>query len=220
MVTPENSITIKHFLVDYDGLLLDTEKLYFQTWASLLNDEGTEICKKNHEGLHEEQVYDLVKNYLKTQLPLAEISKNRQEKFDEMVRQGNLSLLPGVQLMLSKLEARAPLSIVSNSTLDIVEHGLEATGINKYFFNKYCMCEGKKRKPAPDIYLEALHDLTLNKKDVLAIEDSKSGITAAREAGIRVICINQNLAMENFCLDLNIAYYPSADIFIHEFEFK
>jgi beta-phosphoglucomutase-like phosphatase (HAD superfamily) len=44
-------------------------------------------------------------------------------------------------------------------------------------------------KPAPDVYLEALRRLGTPPAEAAAIEDSASGLRAARAAGVRVIAV-------------------------------
>jgi len=85
-----------YFLLDYDGLIVDSEKLYFETWCQVLTDEGQKICHQYHEGKHESEVYEKVKLYLKRSMSLEEVSKYRKSMFDELVAQGQLKLIDGV----------------------------------------------------------------------------------------------------------------------------
>lgn len=54
-------------------------------------------------------------------------------------------------------------------------------------------------KPDPALYLYALKTLDLNAKDVLAIEDNRAGVDAAKAAGIKVLAYpNENTAGHDF----------------------
>ena len=48
-----------------------------------------------------------------------------------------------------------------------------------------------RRKPAPDVYLEAARQLGVNPSRAVAIEDSAPGVAAARAAGMAVVAIPQ-----------------------------
>ena len=45
------------------------------------------------------------------------------------------------------------------------------------------------RKPAPDLWLEALRRLNLPASEVLVFEDSLNGVKSAKEAGLTVIAV-------------------------------
>lgn len=201
--------TIKHILFDYDGILVDSENIYFQTWCSVLNEEGEKICANFHKGQHESEVYEKVKPYLKVDWPFEQISKYRKSLFDNIVFSKGLELISGIDILLEKLYKMFPLSIVSNSELKLVENGLEATGLKSYFINLYCFNETIKRKPMPDLYHLALADLKLKEKNVIAIEDSISGMESALKANIPVICINKDISIKQFCQLHKIPYFQS-----------
>jgi FMN phosphatase YigB (HAD superfamily) len=44
-----------------------------------------------------------------------------------------------------------------------------------------------RKKPAPDIYLLALHDMGLHAADVVVVEDSANGLRASHAAGLRTL---------------------------------
>src|SRR4030043_360372 len=125
-----------HFLMDYDGLIVDSEKLYFETWCRVLNEEGQKVCQRFHEGKHESEVYERVRLYLRQDMTLEEISKYRASMFDELVAKGQLELVEGVKGLLGKLQSIAPMSIVSNSVKDIVEDCISSNTLMEDFCKK------------------------------------------------------------------------------------
>lgn len=56
--------------------------------------------------------------------------------------------------------------------------------------------EVKKAKPYPEIYLNMLEKLKVNKKEAIIIEDSVSGIKAALAAGIIVFAVTNSLTKD------------------------
>jgi beta-phosphoglucomutase-like phosphatase (HAD superfamily) len=65
---------------------------------------------------------------------------------------------------------------------------LERVGLKAYFEGRIAARdEVKAPKPAPDVYLLAASKLSARPCDCLAVEDSPTGIAAARAAGMRVI---------------------------------
>jgi len=205
---------VSHFLFDYDGLLVDSEKLYFETWCLVLTEEGQQVCHEYHEGKHESEVYEKVKRYLKEPMSLEEVSLCRKTQFDKLTVEGKLELIKGMKQLLEVLSSIAPMSIVSNSTIDVVKEGLLSTGVHDYFGNLFCYSTKVNRKPSPDLYNLAVDSLSLEKSTIWALEDSKSGILSAQEAGVPVICINPTSSMKNFCTDDNVPYFSSVAEFL------
>lgn len=199
-----------YFLIDYDGLLVDSERLYFESWCTLLDDEGRKICKKYHEGRHESEVYEKVKDNLLRPMTLKEVSKAKKEIYDQFISDGRLRLVKGMKNLLEVLKTIAPMSIVSNSTRDVVIAGLASTSTSEYFEELFCFSDEVSRKPSPDLYNLALSSLRLNPKSVLAFEDSISGIEAAKKAGIKVVCISSSSHAKDHVGKNNVVYYKSA----------
>ena len=206
-----------HFLLDYDGLIVDTEKLYFKTWCEVLTEEGQKICRRFHEGRHESEVYEKVKLYLKKSMSLEEVSRYRKSMFKKLMDQGNLEPMDGIKMLLEKLKQIAPLSIVSNSTSAVVKEGLISTGLAGYFQKYICVNSRLQLKPAPDLYLKAVSVLDVDTRSLLALEDSTTGILSAQAAGVSVVCINPKQIMQSVCLQYRVLYYKSPLDFLNYF---
>lgn len=211
----KNRLLVRHFLLDYDGLLVDSEKVYFKTWSYFLTAEGIEICQKNHEGMYETEVFELVKNHLIDKgLSLNIISRKREEMFVQLCSEHCLSLVNGIRELLPALSNIAPLSVVSNSKIEIVQSGLRSNGILNYFHSFFCADGILSKKPSPDLYNLALNKLKVSRTNVLAFEDSMSGLLAAKKATIRVVCINTKKEIHEFCKINEIPCFSSPFEFI------
>ena len=199
-----------HLLFDYDGLLVNSEKLYYQAWCHFLNDDGKEICKGCYEGNHESDTYKIVQQYLLEPISLDELSTRKKKIYDELVESGQLELMPGIKDVLSKLNNSIPMSVVSNSNRNVVSMGLKSTRLDGYFENLFCYSEKFNRKPAPDLYEYAISQLNLERSKLHTFEDSISGLVSAIECKIPVTCINSDSHVAKYCADHAIDHYDSA----------
>lgn len=67
-------------------------------------------------------------------------------------------------------------------------HALEVTGLAKYFSPNIFSSELVSRpKPSPELYQFAVQSLVYHPNEILVIEDSESGVIAARTAGLNVV---------------------------------
>jgi HAD superfamily hydrolase (TIGR01509 family) len=51
-------------------------------------------------------------------------------------------------------------------------------------------------KPAPDVFLEAASRIEIAPEDCVVFEDARSGISAARAAGMEVVAVPTHLHLE------------------------
>jgi HAD superfamily hydrolase (TIGR01509 family) len=97
----------------------------------------------------------------------------------------------GARELLHSLRHRGtPIGLVSNSPLAFVVRSLELVGFEDHFDVVISAHEVAAPKPAPDPYLEACRRLGVPPgPEVIALEDSPTGVAAARAAGLTVIGI-------------------------------
>ena len=95
----------------------------------------------------------------------------------------------GARELLERLRRRGtPIGLVSNSPLRFVLRSIEIVGFEGLFDVVLSAHEVAAPKPAPDPYLEACRRLGVEPgPEVVALEDSPTGVAAARAAGLTVI---------------------------------
>jgi HAD superfamily hydrolase (TIGR01509 family) len=100
------------------------------------------------------------------------------------------AMLGARELLLSLRDRGTPLALVSNSPLVFVRRSLELVGLEGSFDVVVSAHEVARPKPAPDPYLEACRLLGVEPgPDIVALEDSPTGVEAAVAAGLTVIGI-------------------------------
>lgn len=95
---------------------------------------------------------------------------------------------PGVPQTLATLaEADIEVALASSSTQEEIAELIDPVGIRRYFSVVMSGEELAESKPNPEIYLRTLARLGVNARDAVAVEDSDTGIAAARAAGLEVV---------------------------------
>jgi beta-phosphoglucomutase len=103
-------------------------------------------------------------------------------------------MYPGVARLLRAWSAAVPLAIASGALRSEIELVLAAGGVADAVRVVVSANEVSQSKPAPDVYLKALDLLApcvagLEPSRTVAIEDSRWGIQAARQAGLRSVAV-------------------------------
>jgi HAD superfamily hydrolase (TIGR01509 family) len=96
--------------------------------------------------------------------------------------------LPGaVELVGALRGAGVPVGVASNSPHVLVDASLRSAGLHEAFAAVVSAQDVARGKPAPDVYLEACRRLDADPAQSVALEDSPTGVEAARAAGLHVI---------------------------------
>jgi len=178
---------IKHILFDCDGVLIDTEIVAAEVVTNWLNGENVAIdieeFIREYTGKTFTDIINILKDNgsLKSDLDLTTVVP----KLDGFIRDSQRPI-DGVWDMLNSLTI--PRSVVSNSAKDYVELALEKLKITHHFDGRIYSAEMVvKGKPDPAVYALALSELSLTKEEVIVVEDSVAGVTAAKAAGLKTI---------------------------------
>ncbi|MDI4238972.1 HAD family phosphatase [Bradyrhizobium sp. Arg237L] len=178
---------INAVLLDMDGTLLDTEKVYFDSLIAALNahgytDDVVALCHAMIGLPGPECELMLVRRY-GDDFPLAEINRAFAANRDEMFRAG-LPLKAGtIELLDALRSAECPMAIVTSSSRRSADQHLTLAGIRARFDTILTRDDVTHCKPSPDLYLLAAERLRVKPQACVAIEDSNHGVTAAHAAG-------------------------------------
>ena len=120
----------------------------------------------------------------------AELIDELNDLVVEELEHGVESMVGARELLHDLRERGTPIGLVSNSPLRFVLRSLEIVGFEDQFDVVVSGHDVAAPKPAPDPYLEACRRLGVEAgPEVVALEDSPTGVTAARAAGLTVIGI-------------------------------
>ncbi|MEA2357865.1 MAG: hypothetical protein QOI62_1125 [Solirubrobacteraceae bacterium] len=96
--------------------------------------------------------------------------------------------MPGVVELLGALRGRGvAVALASNSPGAFVDRALRAAGMEEAFDAVVTAARVERPKPAPDVYLAAAAAVGAEPARCVALEDSDTGVAAARAAGMVVI---------------------------------
>jgi HAD superfamily hydrolase (TIGR01509 family) len=178
---------------DNDGLLLDTESVWTRAEQDLFERRGIEFTaehKRELVGTSAEIAGGVLERRLEEPGRAAELIEELNALVVAELEHGVEAMVGARELLHALRERGTPIGLVSNSPLIFVKRSLEIAGFRDHFDVVLSAHEVAAPKPAPDPYLEACRRLGVQPgPSVVALEDSPTGVAAARAAGLTVIGI-------------------------------
>jgi HAD superfamily hydrolase (TIGR01509 family) len=178
-------------IFDNDGLLLDTESVWTRAEQDLFERRGLEFTPEDKRELVGTSA-EIAGRVLERRLAEPGRGAELIEELNALVvaeLEHGVEAMVGARELLHTLKQRGtPTGLVSNSPLVFVRRSLEIAGFEDRFDVVLSAHEVAAPKPAPDPYLEACRRLGVEPgPGVVALEDSPTGVAAARAAGLTVI---------------------------------
>lgn len=182
---------VEAILWDNDGVLVDTECLFFESTRTILASIGIPLSLTQFLDLSMRQgrsAFDLALEQGWEELEVAKLKRERDLLYSDMLRK-QTRVLPGVAETLQKLHGRMRMAVVTSSQRQHFDVMHSATGLRQYFEFVLAREDHRKTKPNPEPYLLALKRLGLQADNCVAVEDSERGLMAAHGAGLRCLVI-------------------------------
>jgi HAD superfamily hydrolase (TIGR01509 family) len=172
-------------LWDFDGVLVDTERWYFEATRVTLAGIGVELTQARYLEFMTagRSSLDLA--------PAAEVARlraQRDEVYREFLRTKPIEI-DGVADALGELDGKYRMAIVTTARRADFELICAGRDLPRHFEFALTRDDYAHPKPAPDPYLAALERFGADASQTLAIEDSARGLHSAQAAGIPCIAI-------------------------------
>ncbi|MEM5799397.1 MAG: HAD family phosphatase [Candidatus Aenigmatarchaeota archaeon] len=183
---------IKAVIFDFDGTLVDSEELHCISLAkSIKENTGVEISPKQVRLLagmtYTEKTRILLKD--KKYYDIEKITKDAYDHFLSIAL-SEIKLRRGVKKVIKMIHSlNIKIGLYSPNKKEFLKKTLEKFDILKYFNVIIGREDIKKPKPDPEGYLLAAKLLQLKPEECLVFEDTPTGFTSAKLAGMKVITL-------------------------------
>lgn len=182
-------------LWDSDGVLVDTEGLYYQANREVLLAElgfELELGAFAETSLRQgRSVFELVDGLEGERREAVRALRNA--RYEALLAEG-VRILDGIEDCLAKLHGRFPMAVVTSSNPEHF-HAIHAqTGLLPYFEFALRAGDYVRHKPHPEPYLTAAERLGVAPERCLVVEDTQRGLEAATRAGMRCLAIPHELS--------------------------
>jgi HAD superfamily hydrolase (TIGR01509 family) len=182
---------IKAIFWDNDGVLVETEHLYFQATQQVLASVGIPLTREDYIELFLVQGRGAWQRVAEHGIAPDRIDQLRNERnalYSDLLAQAS-RLTPDITRVLDGLHGRYVMGVVTSSRRDHFDLIHRTTGLLKYFDFVLTASDFTRVKPDPEPYLRAVDRSGVGREACVAIEDSERGLESATRAGISCIVV-------------------------------
>jgi beta-phosphoglucomutase len=182
---------IRGFIFDLDGVLTDTAEFHFRGWKRMADEEGIPFTRQDNEALRGVPRRDSLLLILKDrQVPeekMQELMERKNNYYLEFIHEIKPSdLLPGALDFLRELRLaglKAAIGSASKNAPEVIER-LEIGSLLDAISDGHSV---ERQKPAPDLFLHAADQLSLDPHECVVVEDAAAGVAAAKAGGFYAV---------------------------------
>lgn len=184
---------LKLLILDMDGLMLDTEQLYFSAFSTVCDRHGLSDCYDIYlktvgaDDDYERMVYTTSFPHLDGALFHAEV----QAVCAQLMDAGRFQVKPGLFELLDAVDQMGSVrkAVVTSNREEVAAKLLSQAGILDRLDGGVFREMVSRGKPAPDAHLFCCRKFSVSPQEALVLEDSEYGLLAAQAAGIPVIAV-------------------------------
>ena len=178
-------------LWDNDGVLVDTEEMFFAATCDALARAGVTLTPAFYLEfmlVNGRNVFDLVEQRGWTPQQVRALRAKRDADYAERLGSG-ARVMDSVAQTLQLLHMKFRMAVVTTSLCSNFKIAHQASGLLDFFELAVCREDYVNAKPHPEPYLTAMRLLDLPAAHCIVVEDSGRGVKSAVSAGLRVVAI-------------------------------
>ena len=186
---------LKAILWDNDGVLVDTEPLYFLATRETLATRGITIDEAQYLELFLQQsrgILHFADEHGWSEEELKRVRRERSALYSELLREHS-RVIDGAEEVLAALHGRYTMGIVTSSQREHFDIIHAKSGLLKYIDFVLTSGDYQNPKPHPEPYLKAVERAGVAKEACIVIEDSERGLAAATAAGLKCVIVPSRL---------------------------
>ncbi len=209
-------------IFDMDGLMIDSERLYFEAEREIAGRFGKIVDEKTlwnmmgRKPLESLAIYAQDLGLAETVTPeelLAIRDKIMKKKLAE-----DLEPMPGLERIIGDFHGTLKLAVATGAPMEFLDITLDGLDLRDKFNVLQASDDIIRGKPDPEIYIKTCTRLGLAPEVCVVLEDAQHGVVAAKEAGCHAIAVPTEYSTGQ---DFSRADFIAADLshaadYIHE----
>ena len=205
---------LKAVIFDMDGVIVNSEPLHHLAYKKMFEEFKLDVSNSLYESFTGQSTYSICEQLceifdLKVDANALVLSKRKHFKII-FENDSSFEMIDGaMNLIKDYFENNLTLVLASSASMTNIERIFKKFDLNKFFKAKISGADLKESKPNPEIFIKAAQLAGFKKEECIVIEDSTSGINAAKSA--QIYCVGYD------SLNSKNQNYDKADLVINDF---
>jgi len=183
---------LKAVIFDMDGVIIDSEPIYFKIERNLFDELGVDMHQEKHEsfvGMTMEALWESITDEYQLEHTIEDLIKlHKDSVLEYMSKAEELPVIEYIRELIEELvNKKVKVAVASSSPKKLIEIVLNRINLIDSFDFIVSGEEVEKGKPYPDIFIHAARELNISSDNCVVIEDSSNGVKAAKSAMMKCI---------------------------------
>ena len=206
---------LKAVIFDMDGVIVNSEPLHHLAYKKMFEEFKLDVSNSLYESFTGQSTYSICEQLyeifdLKVDANALVLSKRKHFKII-FENDSSFEMIDGaMNLIKDYFENNLTLVLASSASMTNIERIFKKFDLNKFFKAKISGADLKESKPNPEIFIKAAQLAGFKKEECIVIEDSTSGIAAAKSA--QIYCVGYD------SLNSKNQNYDKANLVINNFK--
>ena len=206
---------LKAVIFDMDGVIVNSEPLHHLAYKKMFEEFKLDVSNSLYESFTGQSTYSICEQLceifdLKVDANALVLSKRKHFKII-FENDSSFEMIDGaMNLIKDYFENNLTLVLASSASMTNIERIFKKFDLNKFFKAKISGADLKESKPNPEIFIKAAKLSDFKKEECIVIEDSTSGIAAAKSA--QIYCVGYD------SLNSKNQNYDKANLVINNFK--
>jgi HAD superfamily hydrolase (TIGR01509 family) len=202
---------MRAIVFDMDGLMIDSEKVYWAVGRALAREFGKEVSDQTLGKMMGRSPIKSVEIYAQdlglSQSP-RELLAMREARVKQELERG-VEPMPGLFEVLEAFKRKYKLAIATSAPMELVEVVARKLHLRPYFDAIQTSDDVTHGKPDPEIYLKAIGRLGVPPAECAVLEDSSNGALAGKRSGAYTIAVPSQYTRDQ---DFSFVDYVARDL--------
>ncbi|MDC1456941.1 HAD family phosphatase [Flavobacteriaceae bacterium] len=206
---------LKAVIFDMDGVIVNSEPLHHLAYKKMFEEFKLDVSNSLYESFTGQSTYSICEQLceifdLKVDANSLVLSKRKHFKII-FENDSSFEMIDGaMNLIKDYFENNLTLVLASSASMTNIERIFKKFDLNKFFKAKISGADLKESKPNPEIFIKVAQLAGFKKEECIVIEDSTSGIAAAKSA--QIYCVGYD------SLNSKNQNYDKANLVINNFK--
>lgn len=202
----------KALIFDMDGLMIDSEHLYFQVEKHIARRYSREVKEETLWKMMGRRPIEGLRIFVEDlQLPITpEDALGMRDTLMREKYKNESEAMSGLIPIVNAFYGRLKLAVCTGAQKEFLDIVVDRLGIREKFDVLQASDEIRKGKPDPEIYLSCCQNLGLKPSNAIVLEDSSNGALAGKRAGCYVIAVPSEYSRDQ---DFSFVDFVATDLF-------